>query len=226
MGIGKRQPNGKKIVELRQQKEWKQNVLAREDAFSERHLREIERRNKPVPETLITEIATLLGATSDEITLPTSDETLNPSSPLLHTPAMAGPLLRLRTVRSVTELNNLASSANEYEWDLKVDPSEATAEDMRQVMTILRRLVHGRHEIFEDEFDGLSFSTIPRLARLQELLGKLRANGVGVLAGSYVRLSVINKEISSEVIVCVHFVPSEVDEEVIRVPPPTFPRRR
>jgi transcriptional regulator with XRE-family HTH domain len=208
MGIRKRRPNGKKIVELRQQKGLKQNGLAREAGVSERLLRDIERTNKPVSATIITQIATVLGVTGPEITLSTPDETLNASASLL----------RLRPVRA-TELNSLASSAHQYEWDLKADPSEATAEDMRQVMTILRRLVEGRHERSEDEFDGVPFSTIPRLARLQELLEKLRANGVGVLAGSYVQNSVINKELSTAVIICVHFVPSEVDEEVIRLPP-------
>ena len=191
----------------------KQNDLASQARISERLLREIEKRNKPVPATIITAIATLLGATSADITLSTSDETPNPFATLL----------RLRTVRSTAELNNLASSAHRYEWDLKVDPSEATAEDMRQVMAILRRLVEGkRHELDYDEFDGVDFSTIPRLARLQELLQKLRANGVGVLAGSYVK-QCKGAEFGTEVMIRVHFVPSEVDEQVIRLARPPSP---
>jgi DNA-binding XRE family transcriptional regulator len=57
MGIGKRQPDGKKIVKLREQKGLKQNVLARDAGVSERLLRDIERTNKPVPATTITAIA-------------------------------------------------------------------------------------------------------------------------------------------------------------------------
>lgn len=226
MGIRKGQPDGKRIVKLREQKGMKQNVLAREARVSERLLRDIERTNKPVSATIITQIATVLGATEPQITLSTPDETLNPP---------ASPLLKLRAVRSATELNRSALSAHHYDWRLNVDPSEATAEDMREVMTILDRLVNIRRLIergmpcMGDKFDNLPFGEIPRLARLQELLEKLRANGVGVLAGSYVQHWPINNEdeepydygdkrrIRTEVILCVHFVPSEVDEEVIRL---------
>ena len=40
-----------------------------------------------------------------------------------------------------------------------------------------------------DEFDALPFGEIPRLARLQELLAQLLEQGVGVIAGKYVRRS-------------------------------------
>ena len=53
-------------------------------------------------------------------------------------------LLKLKVVRSATELNRLAVSAQEYEWRLKVEPSAATAEDMRKVMAIVARLVEWR----------------------------------------------------------------------------------
>ena len=135
MGIGKKQPNGKKIVELREQKELKQNALARDARISEKLLRDIERRNKPVRATIITAIATVLGATAPEITLSMSDK----ASEALRF------LLKLRVV-SATELNSLAQSAERYEWMLKVDPKFATAEEMRQVMMILRRLVDGLNE--------------------------------------------------------------------------------
>ena len=90
MGIGRKQPNGKKIVELRQQKGLKQELLARDARISERLLRDIERRNKPVAATTITAIATLLGATAPEITLSMPDKTSEAS----------GYLLKLRVVRS------------------------------------------------------------------------------------------------------------------------------
>ena len=87
----------------------------------------------------------------------------------------------------------------------------------------------------EDEYDDMTFGQIPRLARLQHLLEKLRANEVGVLAGNYVRRSLIDKDavtpqdlvfpsrdgkrmIKSERRIRVHFVPSGVDEEVITIP--------
>ena len=117
--------------------------------MSERLLRDIERRNKPVSATYITAIATALGTTSDEITLSLPDETLNASASLL----------KLKPSESARELYTLASGAFFYRWELKVIPSAATAEDMRQVMTILRRLVFGRRGL--DEFDALPFGEIP-----------------------------------------------------------------
>ncbi len=61
MRIGKRQqPNGKKIVELRERCEMKQKALADDAGISERLLRDIEQRNKPVPTTTITAIASAL----------------------------------------------------------------------------------------------------------------------------------------------------------------------
>lgn len=231
-GNWKKQPNGKKIVELRQQKGLKQELLARDARISERLLRDIERRNKPVAATTITAIATLLGATAPEITLSMPDKTSEAS----------GYLLKLRAVRSASELNVLARNAERYDWKLKVDPSVATAEDMRQVMTVLHRFVRAEGG---DEFDGLSFGEIPRVARLQELLEKLRANGVGVLAGSYYRRLVIDEkdealtshDIGGYVLpstdkkpmiefvnyILVYFVPSEVEEEVITLDHPPLP---
>ena len=209
IGLGRKRPDGKKIAELRMQQGLPQKTLAgKADGMSERLLRDIERRNKPVSATYITAIATALGTTSDEITLLLPDETLNASASLL----------KLRAVRSASELYTLADRAGFYRWELKVIPSAATAEDMRQVMTILRRLVYGRREL--DEFDALPFGEIPRLARLHELLEKLRANGVGLLAGSYVyppELGGPDERMweGAEVIICVYFVPSEVNEEVI-----------
>ena len=71
MGIGKRQPDGKKIVKLREQNGLKQNVLARDARISERLLRDIERRSKPVPASTITAIATALKVPAEEITIET-----------------------------------------------------------------------------------------------------------------------------------------------------------
>ena len=82
MGIGKREPNGKKIAELRKQQGLPQKTLAgKADKMSERLLRDIERKNKPVSATYITAIATALGVPPDEITLsPTPDKTSDASA--------------------------------------------------------------------------------------------------------------------------------------------------
>jgi transcriptional regulator with XRE-family HTH domain len=168
---GKRRPNGGKIVELRKEKGLKQEALAETALISVRLLRDIERKNHPVPTTTITAIAAALTINSSDITLST------PDAP----PTKAGSLLKLRAVRSATELSTLAGRANKYEWGLKIDPSTATAADMQAVMTIIRRLVTRDR----DEFDGEEFGEIPRLALLQDLLTRLHTNGVNVTAGTY-----------------------------------------
>src|SRR5262249_46288991 len=149
----------------------------------------------------------------------------NPTDITLSTPdaspTKAGSLLKLRAVRSATELSALAERATKYEWRLKIDPSTATAADMQAVMTIVKRLVaessgtasgpsvmeafgiegpivpsgvltmppienlDGSPENIRDEFDKEEFGEIPRLARLQDLLTRLRTNGVNVIAGTY-----------------------------------------
>ena len=74
MGLGTRQPDGRKIVKLRKQLEMKQEELAERARISVRHLREIERTNKSVPGTTITAIATVLKVTPGEIILRASNE--------------------------------------------------------------------------------------------------------------------------------------------------------
>jgi transcriptional regulator with XRE-family HTH domain len=80
IGLGKKQPDGAKIANLRKQKGLKQAALAKEVRISERLLRDIERKNQPIPATKITDIANVLKTTPDEITLSTPDGT--PTSPV------------------------------------------------------------------------------------------------------------------------------------------------
>src|SRR5262249_9507488 len=179
IGLGKQRPDGAKIVNLRKQKGMKQEALAEKaDKMSVRLLRDIERRNYPVLATTITAIATALETTSDEITL----------SALDGTPDSSVSLLKLTAIRSAKDLNALASDATQFEYALEVDPSQVTATDMQRLMMIVRRLVM-RWENWKDEFDREHFGEIPRLAKLQELLGQLSEHGVGVIAGKYVRRS-------------------------------------
>jgi transcriptional regulator with XRE-family HTH domain len=194
MGIGKRLPNGKKIVELRERNGLKQNALARDARISERLLRDIERRNKPVPATTITAIATALKVPPQDITLETPDTTPD---------ASGSQQLKLRAVRSAYELSRMAEEAHRYQWDLMVDPTAATAKETQQLLRIIRRLVE-RFSV-TDEFDNENptgpsaqapddFGYITRLARLQESLDTLRAGGVGVVAGSYCHMLVTRAE--------------------------------
>jgi transcriptional regulator with XRE-family HTH domain len=200
---GRKQPNGSKIVELRKRNGMKQEVLAGGADISVRLLRDIEKKDYPVPSTTITALATALKVQPDEITVATSDVSPAPN------------LLKLQAVRSAIDLSNLASRAMDYKWRLKVDPSAVTALEMQGVMMIVRRLVNGPGMdggAYLDEFDEQYFGEIPRLARLNELLTNLRAHGVGVVAAEFVYRHANNER---TFVLCMHFVPHEVEEEVV-----------
>jgi transcriptional regulator with XRE-family HTH domain len=233
IGPGRKRPNGAKIRELRKQKGQMQKDFA---GIPERTLREIERRNHPVPATTITAIAAELKVNPSDITLPTPDAS----------PTKAGSLLKLRVVRSATELSNLATGADDYEWLLQIDPSTATATDMQVVMRTVHRLVkkYGRlymDSMWWDEFDQQVFGEIARLARLQELLTSLGTNGVNVIAGTYTSSSLRSLEEGEEpgfgelivwlpgrktkkvfkyvTRVVIRFVPCDVEEDVVPIYP-------
>jgi transcriptional regulator with XRE-family HTH domain len=233
-GDGRKRPNGARIVTLRKEKGMKQEVLADKAKISVRHLREIELRNRPVQPTHITDIAAALGVNAGEITVSTPDTS----------PTRAGSLLKLRVVRSATELGDMADYAARYEWKLKIDPSTATAADMQAVMMIVKRLVRPVlvDDKLRDDFDNEEFGEIPRLARLQELLGRLHTNGVNVIAGTYTfswaRSPVRDDALivddvpwvrvpgetdpyifDQELILLIHFVPCDVEEEVVQIKP-------
>jgi len=195
VGLGRTQPDGAKIVELRKRSRLKQEALANQAGLSVRLLREIERRNHSVPLTTITAIATALKVPPDQITLD-PDISRNTQYPQY-------PNLKLRPVRSAYELCHLAEEAHQYYWDLSVTPTAATAKEMQQLLRIIRRLVE-RFSV-TDEFDNEDapkpkadppndLGYIPRLARLQQSLDTLWAGGVGVLAGSYYRQSLTSKK--------------------------------
>jgi transcriptional regulator with XRE-family HTH domain len=224
IGLGRKQPDGAKIVNLRKQKGLKQEDLANRGNISVRRLRDIERKNHPVPATTITAIATALETTPDEITLSTAG-----------TPDSSASLLKLTAIRSGKDLSALASSATSLEWELEADPSPVTAKDMQNLMKIVTRLVHWSTK---DEFDEELFGEIPRLARLQELLERLREQGVGVIAGKYVRhwltttgdenFNLLNHtpipgkpkwSIQTAFTLCLHLVPAEKEEGDIQIRP-------
>lgn len=232
IGLGRRRPDGGKVVKLRKRLGMKQEELAERAHVSVRHLREIERTNRSVPGTTITAIATVLKVSPDEITLPVSNETTPDEYDRTQ--------LKLRAVRSASELSRQANDAHRYNWDLSVDPTPATAKEMQQLLQIIRRLVE-RGSV-TDEFDTDSvtgqladypndFGLITRLARLQELLNALLASGVGVLAGSYHNQSWTEdkgpmtlpmpvpgndgRRLKLEQILEIRFVPRDVEEKVI-----------
>jgi transcriptional regulator with XRE-family HTH domain len=222
IGLGRKRPNGAKIRELRKQKGLMQKDFA---GIPERTLREIERRNHPVLATTITDIATALQTTPDEITLSAAEGT----------PDSSVSLLKLRAIRSAKDLSALASGAADFEWKLEADPSPVTAKDMQQLMMMVSRLVHPWER---DEFDEEPFGEILRLARLQQLLDQLREQGVGVIASKYGRYSLVRTadqdrfvttftpipgkpkwSINTTFILCLHLVPAEKQEVDIQIKP-------
>jgi transcriptional regulator with XRE-family HTH domain len=236
----KKPPNGGKITELRKERGLKQADLADKTNISVRRLRDIERKNLPVPTTDITGIAAVLKVDPGQITLSTPDA--SPTKAAL--PTKAGSLLKLRAVQSATELSALAE-VDKYEWGLKIDPTPATADDMQRVMVIVDRLIAGislgwdGFEYGRDEFDSQPFGEIPRLAWLQELLTKLRTNGVNILAGTYTRSQLrklekgeilgpnetevrarggtVEQVYTTKLVLKISFVPSDVEEEVVQI---------
>jgi transcriptional regulator with XRE-family HTH domain len=184
---GRKRPNGPKIVELRKEKGLKQQALADDADISVRLLREIERNNHPVPATTITAIAAELKVNPGDITLSAPDAPPSTAGSL-----STESLLKLRAIRSATELAALAERANRYKWGLRIDPSTTTAGDMQGLMKTIHRLVNGPAPV--DEFDEEDFGQIPRLALLQDLLTRLRTNGVSVIAGTYTYSSLRNLE--------------------------------
>jgi len=184
--FGRKRPDGGKIVKLRKEKGLKQETLADQARISVRLLGDIERKNHPVPTTMITAIAAELKVNPSDITFPPSDAS----------PINGRSLLKLRAIHSATELSALASRATKYEWRLKTDPTAATGSDMQQVMTIVRRLVEELSYAFmdgsfalpdelRDEFDQEPFGEIRRLESLQDRLTRLHTNGVNVIAATY-----------------------------------------
>src|SRR5436309_16098768 len=90
IGLGRKWPNGAKIRELLEQKGLMRKNFAYLARISERTLRDIERRNHPVLATTITDIATALQTTPDEITFSAAEGT----------PDSSVSLLKLRAIRS------------------------------------------------------------------------------------------------------------------------------
>jgi transcriptional regulator with XRE-family HTH domain len=245
IGLGRKRPHGSKIAELRKQKGLKQSDLADRVHISERTLREIERSNHPIPATTITAIATELKVSQDQIILSTTQEEFNLEDAIAQEDSKnKDGRLELRGVRSGRALSLLAEEAHRYYWDVIVDPNAATAKEMQQLLKIVRRLVDERFSDVRDEFDGEGatggresvpndFGYIARLARLQELLDALWANGVGLLAASYYQNSWTDKEDKSlgikigipsieqiwmtQCILEIRFVPSDVDATEIAI---------
>lgn len=233
IGLGRKRPDGEKIVELRKQLGLKQEALANRVSISVRLLRDIEKKNHPVPSTTITAIATELKVSPDRITVPDQDGSEQDQ------------MLKLKRVRSATELAHVGGEVQEYWWDVRVDPTAATAKEMQQLLRIIRRLVDRSSKI-TDEFDDQDatgptadppedYGYIARLARLQEAIDTLWANGVGVLAASYYKNVVTDKDDESlrgpkvrvptgKIWICtgkleIRFVPRDVEE--IEIPADT-----
>jgi hypothetical protein len=168
---------------------------------------EVERKNLPLAPHELTAIATVLEVDPRELTLSLPDY-------------VQGYRVKLKAARSATELSWQAQGAKFLTWEVMVDPpSTATADDMQALLAIIQRLTEGNfhnqwHEVKPDEFDRLPFGEVSRLARLQELLEKLRTAGVGVLMGTW-----FMRDHKADLVMQleVHLVHAEKTEELIVV---------
>jgi transcriptional regulator with XRE-family HTH domain len=263
---GKKRPNGGKIVELRRAKELKQGGLADEARISVRLLRDIERNNHPVPTTTITAIAAVLKVSAGEITLsspgasPTMGESLLKLTAVrsatklsalaehatkyewkIKTDASTAIAADMQAVMTIVQ-RLVAESVGTYSGPSVMEAFGTWGPLVPKfIMPPLENLDDSPEEV-QDEFDREEFGEIARLARLQDLITRLRTNGVNVIAGTYTYAWLRNKrkrEIPSdnaiwvrvpakgkttlsqifqtELVLSIYFVPGEVEEEVVSI---------
>ncbi len=187
ISIGRVVPDGEAIARIRQDKELSQEALAQQAKISQRLLRDIERRNHPIPKHRLLNIATQLGTPTERIQL-AQPAAVEPDTMLRPLPDT---MLRLLPVEGALAMWEIARSADSLEWTLAVEPNSKTAPPMEAVLTILNRIVDGRTPFDcdysnHDEFDrNNKFSDIARLSCLGELLQALTDGGICVLANTY-----------------------------------------
>src|SRR6266404_2854305 len=175
-------PDGAKIAELRNAKGLKQKALAESARISERSLREIEKRNHPLREHKLLELAKHLQTSIEDIK---AKESLggNVAPPAGKTPKKPSDphKLELHPAEKANELWNLARRASKCNYMLMVEPTAKTAPLLEEVLVIVQRA----YTITEDDYDrSHRYPNFHRLARLNEILGELSENGIGVLANT------------------------------------------
>jgi transcriptional regulator with XRE-family HTH domain len=185
------EPDGAKIRELRTAKGILQKQLGPKVGLSERTLRDIETRNKLIPEFTLNELAQKLDVEPNLIRAPKKPLTVVPF--VLQQPGKENPYqLQLRPITNGSNLYGLISGVAKYLWDMDIDPTSETAPLMEETMKLVKRLVTGYSFGYDgyggssDEYDAnYEFPDIYRRARIRNLIGELAEKGVQVLANTY-----------------------------------------
>jgi transcriptional regulator with XRE-family HTH domain len=181
------EPNGSKIRELRKEKRLLQKQLGHKVGLSERTLREVENRNKSIPEFKLVELAQKLGVELDVIKTPRKLEAvIIPLQSAKDNPYQ----LQLRPVIDGGTLWEMARRSEKLSWAMEVDPTTETAPWMEEILKIVSRLAKGSQNgrvRYSDEYDEqYQFPDIYRRARIREIIDKLSFSGIQVVANTYV----------------------------------------
>ena len=181
------EPNGSKIRELRKEKRLLQKQLGHRVGLSERTLREVENRNKSLPEFTLVELAQKLGVELDVIKTPRKQEAVViPLQPAKDNPYQ----LQLRPVTDGGTLWEMARRSEKLSWTMEIDPTTETAPWMEEILKIITRLAKGSRNgliRYWDEYDEqYQFPDIYRRARIREIIDNLATKGVQVMANNYV----------------------------------------
>lgn len=187
-------PDGFKVAQFRHEKSLSQEALAREARMCERMLRDVERRNRPLRQPMLRNLATALGRSMDELIV-------KPKQGSFDWDAIAKPLARdqllLASIEDANELRLWATSAVSMTWQLDVKQvSTDAAALMEEILRITHRWTNNGFEPSEigEEFgrwkrdkydDEHAFPDLFRLARLNEILSLLREKGICVLGNIY-----------------------------------------
>lgn len=185
-------PDGKKIAQFRKELSLSQEALA-EGRISVRLLRDVERRDKPLGEVVLRNIATALKRPLDAIVLK--------QAPKVDWETIARPRSRsqllLELVKSGSELQTAAYYSAKFSWALEAEPVSETASLMEEVLKIVSREVNrgmddprfsdDPYRRKTDDYDAQhEFPTLFRIARLNEILQLLAGRGIAVLSNTYV----------------------------------------
>lgn len=172
-------PRGERVRSLRVARGMTQEKLARMSNVDIKTIYRAERGQAAMrPETLL-DIASALEVPVAEI----SRRSAAPAGEANWSSEGHGNLV-LRRVERASSFYQLAESCDHYSWSFRVDPDEATADAIREVMQIVRRATGGP----SDHDEQGEFSEPARVARLKALVEQLAGADVSLLANRFIHV--------------------------------------
>jgi transcriptional regulator with XRE-family HTH domain len=237
--MGRITPDGSKVLQFRQQRGLSQEALARDARISERLLRDIERRNRPVLEVMLRNLATALSRPLDDLVSRQGSFDWQ-----LLTPPRARDHLLLIPVRDGINLCNWASSSVSFTWHLQVSEIDKEAAAlMEEILQLVNRWTNnGLSEALEfddysqqeksDDYDKIhAIPDLFRIARAGEVFSILKEKGISVLSNRYIYCftrtysvrSETRDELREEQRMVIGFYPRETSQVVVRINPGVVP---